>query len=57
MRKRYILLLCLVLVSFMTCACWLDDDGTRLDGTDGDAVIDAIPNAPVDPRLDTPQHQ
>jgi len=58
MKLRTLVLIgCLILSVFLTSACWLDEDGTRLDGTDGDEVIDAIPNAPVDPRFDKPETQ
>jgi hypothetical protein len=46
MKKRYILLGCLVLLAFLTLACVLDDPCRRLDGTDGCKVEEAVPSDP-----------
>ena len=46
MNKLHVLLGCLALLVFMTCACLLDDPCRRLDGTNGCEVEEAVPSDP-----------
>ena len=49
MKLRTIVLIgCLLLSVFLTSACFLDEDGVRLDGMNGDEVIEAVPSNPED---------